>query len=53
VSDCIEGWPEFPKGLCSREGNAGNGFFLVISIARWNHMHIGRAPWNNKSVIVC
>jgi len=42
----------FPKELCSREGNAGDGFVLVISITRWNHMHIGSVPWNNDIVIV-
>ena len=41
-----------PEGICSREGKVGDIFFFVISIARWNEMHIGSAPWNNKMVTV-
>jgi len=42
------GMTGFPKGLYSREGKVIDGFFLVISIAIWNHMHIGSVPWNNE-----
>lgn len=40
------------EGLCSKEGKIRDEFVLVISIARWNQMHIRSAPWNNESVIV-
>jgi len=39
-----------PEGLCSREGKVGDGLALVINITRWNQMHIGSVPWNNKLV---
>jgi len=47
-----KGVAEFPKGLCSREGKLRDGSILVISIARWNQMHIGSVPWNNDLVTV-
>ena len=34
----------FPKGLCRREGKVEDGFVLVISISRWNQMHIFCVP---------
>ena len=52
---CVIAWKEvtkFPEGLCKREGKVGDRFVLVISISRWNQMHIGNVPWNNESVIV-
>jgi len=42
----------FPKELCIREGKDVDIFF-VISITKWNHMHIGSAPRNDEPVIVC
>lgn len=47
-----KGVTKLPEGLCSREGKVGDGFVLVISIVRWNQMHIGSVPWNNKMVTV-
>jgi len=41
-----------PEGLCSREGKVRDIFVFVISIAKWNQMHIGSVPWNNESVVV-
>jgi len=35
VSDYTEGVTSVLEGLCSREGKVGDGFFLVIRIARW------------------
>jgi len=52
VCDAQKGVTEFAKGLCSREGKVGEGFFLVISIARWNQMHIGSVPQKNELVTV-
>ena len=42
----------FPEGLCKREGKVIDGFVLVISIARWNQMHMGSVPYNNELVTV-
>lgn len=42
----------FPEGLCIREGKALDGFVLVISISRWNQMHIGSVPWDSEPVTV-
>ena len=42
------GVTRFPKGLCSREEKFRNGFVLVISITKWNHMHIGNMTYNNE-----
>lgn len=33
-----KGMTGLPEGLCSREGKVGDGFVLVISIARWNQI---------------
>ena len=44
VSECTKGVTTLPEGLCSREGKVKDGFVLVISIAKWNQMHIGSAP---------
>lgn len=36
---CVTSWKgvtKLPEGLCRREGKAGEYFFLVISISRWN-----------------
>jgi len=52
VSNCTEGVTRLCEGLCSREGNSRDGFFLVISITRWNQMHIGSVPWNNELVTI-
>ena len=41
-----------PEGLCSREGKVIDGFVLVISIIRWNQMHIGSPPWNNEPITI-
>lgn len=46
------GVTRFPKGLCSREGNARDILVLVIRISIWNQMHIANVPWNNESVNV-
>ena len=44
VSDYTEGLTGLPERLCSKEGKVGDGFFFVISISRWNQMHIGSTP---------
>ena len=44
---CVVAWKgmaRFIEGVFSREGKVGDGFFLVINITRWNHMHIGSVP---------
>jgi len=48
----MEGVTRLPKGLCRREGKAVDIFVLVISIAKWNQMHIGSVPWDNEWVNV-
>ena len=52
MSDYTEGGDQISQGLCKREGKVTDVFVLVISIARWNQMHIGSAPWNNESVAI-
>jgi len=52
VSDYTKGVTVLLEGLFSREGKVGDEFVLVISIARWNHMQFGSAPWNNESTII-
>lgn len=47
-----KGVNKLPEEICSREGKVRDGFVLVISIARWNQMHIGSAPQDNKPVTV-
>ena len=50
VSDYSKEVTRLPDGLCSREGKVVDILVLVISIARWNQMHIGSEPWNNEPV---
>jgi len=52
VSDYMEGVTRFLKELCSREGKVMDIFVLVISIDRWNQIHIGCVPWNNELEII-
>jgi len=40
------------KGLCSREGKVWDIFVFVISISRWNQIHIESVPWNNEQIVV-
>jgi len=47
-----KGMTGFPEGLRSREGKVVDIFFLVISISRWNQMHIGSVPWNNEPITI-
>jgi len=46
------GWPDFPERPCSREGKADNIFVLIISISRWNQIHIGSTPSNNEPITI-
>ena len=55
----LERWVTAWKGMtgflewqCSREGKVWDILVLVISVARWNYMHIGSAPRNNEPVTV-
>ena len=52
---CVTAWKgvtRLPEGLCSREGKVEDILVLVISITRWNQMHIGSVSWNNEPIIV-
>ena len=54
LANCVTSWKGVNgllKGLCSREGKDGDGFFVITS-SRWNQMHIGSVTWNNESIIV-
>ena len=55
IGRCVttqKGVTGLPEGLCSREGKVGDISIFVISISRWNQMHIGNVPWNNEPVVV-
>jgi len=42
-------WPDFLRDYVAEE-RVRDGFVFLISITRWNHMHIGIALWNNELV---
>lgn len=52
VSDYTEGGERISQGTALQRRKVGYIFVLVMSIARWNQMRIGSAPWNNEPITV-